>query len=178
MRRYLLFIIFLVSLLGATTYQTYRNTEKTLPLPSMTPLAITETDQDYGFTIATPTLTRSVTTVFGRPVVLYCDTAVTEETNVCPQHGISISIYEVPEFGGSCFDFEKNIDMTKSITINNQDTRYCDDIGAKAISQIYIDRSSEGKTSYSLMATYDDVYTKAEALRALTTFTLTNPEKL
>jgi hypothetical protein len=160
----------------AIVWQAYKATPKLAKLqPSPTPLQTYGVDQAYGFAIYAPKLVRSEAAVFGHPIILYCDSAITEATNICPQYGISISVYETPEFGGACYDFERNVDMTKPFVIAGRNVSYCDDIKNRTIRQVYIDRSTEGKKSYSLLATYDDVYTKATALRDLATFTLTNP---
>ncbi len=131
------------------------------------PLSISS-DKDFGFSLSIPpTLIRSVTNVLGNPVVLYCDSLIVGEFNTCENYGISISVYDQPEFGGSCVKYEK-------LYLGKLLTDYCDDKEASMMSQIYLDRSATKQNSFSILAKYSQTFSKEEVKKILTTFEFTD----
>jgi hypothetical protein len=176
-----LFIVLIILFAGYQKYLEFSITNKNLPpqsltVPTATPISKEATsgvvptviNHDYGFALSASTnLVRSYTTVFGRPVVLYCDTPIIEDTNMCTNFGVIVEVYDQPAFGGGCLEYH-------AINIAGIETTYCDDQTSKQLTQIFIDRSKSGKNSYSIRAQYSKAFSKEEALKVLSTFQFTN----
>lgn len=163
--------------MGSKQMDTFESILFTIRIDGQLPKSVVTTiNDDYGFTFdftSSPIkLIRSYTTVFDRPVVLNCDQPVIEDTNVCPNYGIVVEVYDIPEFGGGCTN-ENGDNLYESITIANNKYTYCDNKKDSIISQIFIDRKYLNQKSYSIMAKYNDKFTKADAIKLISTIQFT-----